>query len=97
MSWILFIVFGFVIGLLARALVPGRQKVGIIVTTLLGIAGSFLGGLVANAIAGVPLGNLHPAGFIGSLVGAVVLLLAYVAIVRRRGTTLGGREHRVFP
>ena len=97
MSVILFLVFGFVIGLLARALVPGKQKLGIIVTTLLGIAGSFLGGLVANAIAGVELTRLHPAGFIGSLVVAVVLLLAYVAITRRRGTTIGHREHRVFP
>jgi uncharacterized membrane protein YeaQ/YmgE (transglycosylase-associated protein family) len=93
MSWILFIVFGFVIGLLARALVPGRQKVGLIITTLLGIAGSFLGGLVSNAIAGVPLGRLHPAGFIGSLVGAVLLLLAYIAFTRRtRGPTLGERS-----
>jgi uncharacterized membrane protein YeaQ/YmgE (transglycosylase-associated protein family) len=92
MSLILFLVFGFVIGLLARALVPGRQSAGIIVTTLLGIAGSFVGGIVGNLIVGAPLLQLHPAGFIGSLLGAVALVLAYAAFSRRGGTTDG----RVF-
>lgn len=93
MSLILFLVFGFVIGLLARALVPGRQSAGIIVTTLLGVAGSFIGGLVGNALVGEPLMRLHPAGFIGSLLGAVALLLAYLAVTRRTGTTY---DRRVF-
>jgi uncharacterized membrane protein YeaQ/YmgE (transglycosylase-associated protein family) len=92
MSVILFIVFGFIIGLLARALIPGRQKLGILWTTLLGIAGSFLGGVLANTIAGVPLNEPHAAGFIGSLIGAVALLLLYMAFTRRR-TVRGPLSH----
>lgn len=83
MSWIWFIVFGFIIGLLARALIPGKQAMGIIWTTLLGIAGSLIGGFAANAIHGGPLLELHTAGFIGSLIGAVVLLLIWVGFARR--------------
>jgi uncharacterized membrane protein YeaQ/YmgE (transglycosylase-associated protein family) len=85
MSWILFILFGLVIGLLARALVPGRQNIGIIWTIVLGIAGSLLGGLVSRLITGAPVDRITTAGFIGSLIGALVLLGAYVAIARRRG------------
>jgi uncharacterized membrane protein YeaQ/YmgE (transglycosylase-associated protein family) len=84
MSWILFIVFGFVIGLLARALMPGRQKIGIIKTTLLGVAGSLLGGLFGRLVAGETGDPIQPAGFVGSLIGALLLLGIYVAITRRR-------------
>lgn len=73
LSWI---VFGFIIGLIARALVPGKQGLGFIMTTLLGIAGSVVGGLVASAITGnSATSGFHPSGFIGSLIGAIVLLL----------------------
>jgi uncharacterized membrane protein YeaQ/YmgE (transglycosylase-associated protein family) len=84
MSWLWFILFGFIIGLLARALVPGRQHLGIIWTTLLGIGGSLLGGFIANAISGGPLLELHTAGWIGSIIGAIVLLLLFVGFNRRR-------------
>ncbi|HEY8432014.1 MAG TPA: GlsB/YeaQ/YmgE family stress response membrane protein [Sandaracinaceae bacterium] len=85
MSWILFILFGLVIGLLARAIVPGRQDIGIIWTIVLGVAGSLLGGFVGRLITGAPMTDgLTTAGFIGSLIGAVVLLFAYVAFTRRR-------------
>lgn len=90
MSWILFILFGFLVGLVARALVPGRQKLGLLWTTLLGIGGSLLGGLVANAIAGAPLSRPDPAGFIGAVIGAIVLLIVYLAVVRRKGTHAHG-------
>lgn len=75
MGIIAWIVFGFVIGLLARALVPGRQHMGFIMTTVLGIAGSLIGGLVASALSGGSAANFSGAGFIGSLIGAIVLLL----------------------
>ena len=71
-SWI---VFGFVVGLIARALVPGRQNMGFIMTAVLGIAGSLIGGLIASALSGNSAGSFSGAGFIGSLIGAVVLLL----------------------
>lgn len=93
MSWILFILFGLVIGLLARALVPGRQKMGILWTIGLGIGGALLGGLVVRLVTGQSMTDgLSTAGFVGSLIGAVVLLLAYIGFTRRRG---GGTRHAV--
>jgi uncharacterized membrane protein YeaQ/YmgE (transglycosylase-associated protein family) len=69
------IVIGFVIGLLARALKPGDDKMGLVMTTLLGIAGA----LIAKFV-GQQLGWYRPhqtAGFIASVVGAIVLLLVF--------------------
>jgi uncharacterized membrane protein YeaQ/YmgE (transglycosylase-associated protein family) len=79
-----FIVFGFIIGLIARALLPGKQSMGLLWTTVLGVAGSLVGGLVARALTHGPSQGMHPAGFIGSLIGAFILLWAYVAYARRR-------------
>lgn len=70
------IVVGFVIGLLARALLPGADHMGMIATTLVGIVGSVVGGLIGNAIKKPAPGSaFHPAGFIMSIVGAIVLLM----------------------
>ena len=74
MGVIAWIVFGFIVGLIARAVLPGRQGMGFVMTTLLGVAGSIVGGLVASAIAGGPTTGFRTAGFVGSLLGAVVLL-----------------------
>ena len=77
MSLPVFLVFGFVVGLLARALMPGTQKMGIIRTTLLGIAGSFTGGLLGNLVYGRGAWNqLHATGLVGSVIGALVLMVA---------------------
>ncbi len=84
MGIIAWIVFGFIIGLLARAIVPGRQHMGIVMTTLIGIAGSIIGGLVASAICGGSVTDLHGAGWIGSLIGAIVLLVIAGVVVRPR-------------
>jgi len=72
------ILFGFVIGVIARFLMPGPQPMGIIMTTLLGIAGSFLGGYLGHLLHGEG-GTMEasPAGWIGSIIGAALLLLAY--------------------
>ncbi len=88
MGIIAWIVFGFVIGLLARAIVPGRQHMGFIMTTLLGMAGSLVGGLVTAAITGRSVAEVHGAGFLGSLVGAVLLLVV-------AGAALGSRRRTV--
>lgn len=88
MGIIAWIVFGFIIGLLARAIVPGRQHMGFIMTTLLGVAGSLIGGLVTAAISGRSVSELHGAGFIGSLVGAILLLVI-------AGAALGSRRRAV--
>jgi uncharacterized membrane protein YeaQ/YmgE (transglycosylase-associated protein family) len=74
MHFVAFLVFGFVIGLIARALMPGRQKLGIIMTSLLGMAGSLLGGFLGNLLFGARPGEPIAAGWIGSVIGALVVL-----------------------
>ena len=70
-AWLL---IGLVAGLIARALVPGRDRMGIGGTLILGLVGSLLGGLIANMIAGRGM-DFTPAGLIGSILGAVAVLL----------------------
>ena len=84
MQIILFIIFGFVVGLIARALMPGKQSMGILMTTLLGMVGSFLGGSIASLIAGVHVFTVRPAGIIGSVIGALIVLFLYVGVGRHR-------------
>jgi uncharacterized membrane protein YeaQ/YmgE (transglycosylase-associated protein family) len=82
MNILIVIVIGFIVGLLARAIMPGDQKMGIIMTTLLGIAGS-----VVASYAGVALGLYAPgaaAGWIASVVGAIVLLFLYELVTKKR-------------
>ncbi|MFO0737861.1 MAG: GlsB/YeaQ/YmgE family stress response membrane protein [Labilithrix sp.] len=74
MSILMFILFGLVVGFLARAIMPGRQGLGFIATALVGIAGSFVGGFIGNMISGAPMLDLHASGFIGSIVGALLVL-----------------------
>ncbi len=83
-----FIVFGFIIGLIARAIVPGKQSMGLIMTAVLGMVGSVIGGLVSSALFHQEVGGLHGAGFLGSLIGAVVVLLIAMK-------TMGGRRAAV--
>lgn len=72
------IVVGFVVGLIARALVPGADVMGFWMTSGLGIAGSLVGGLVARLFNRPADGAMfHTAGFFLSLVGAVVLLVVW--------------------
>ncbi len=74
MSIILFIVFGVIAGFLARAIMPGRQGMGIAMTAVLGIVGSFVGGFVGNLIAGRSVMEFHTSGIIGSVLGALAVL-----------------------
>ncbi len=76
------IIVGFVIGLLARALVPGTQKMGFVATVILGILGSLVGGFIGRAIGIYRQGQ--GAGLIMSVIGAILLLVIYHAIVGRR-------------
>lgn len=75
MSIIWTIVIGFIVGLIARALMPGKDPAGFILTTLLGIAGAFIGKFLGQAF-GLYSEN-EPAGFFMSLVGAMILLLIF--------------------
>jgi uncharacterized membrane protein YeaQ/YmgE (transglycosylase-associated protein family) len=77
------IIFGLIVGVIARFLMPGPQPMGIIITTLLGIAGSFFGGMIANLIQGGSLTDPRPVGWIGSVLGAVLLLFLYGRFARR--------------
>lgn len=75
------IIFGLIVGAIAKLLMPGRDPGGWIVTILLGIAGSFVGGFLASALMGY---REQTAGWIGSIVGAIILLALYRLIVGRR-------------
>ena len=72
MSYVWMAVIGFVVGLIARAILPGTQSLGIILTAVLGIAGSFLAGFAGRALGWYTEGQ--PVGFLASVVGAIVLL-----------------------
>lgn len=72
------IVVGLIVGAIARFLLPGEQKMGWILTCLLGIAGSFAAGYAGQALGLYAVGQ--PAGFIGSVVGAFVLLFAWTKL-----------------
>ena len=72
MSYVWMAVIGFVVGLLARAVLPGTQSLGLILTAVLGIAGSFLAGFAGQAMGWYTQGQ--PASFLASVVGAVLLL-----------------------
>jgi len=72
------IIVGLIAGAIARLLVPGRDPMSIWITVLLGIAGSFLGGLIGSLIWQPQNGNyLHPAGLVLSVIGAILLLLLW--------------------
>jgi uncharacterized membrane protein YeaQ/YmgE (transglycosylase-associated protein family) len=78
------IVFGLVVGIIARFIMPGAQPMGLIMTILLGVAGSFLGGYLGHLLHGE--GNLdvaQPASWIGSIIGAFLLLFAY-SLLRKK-------------
>ena len=81
MSILSTIVVGFVVGLIARAIKPGNDKLGLIMTTLLGIAGAFLA-RYAGAAMGLYTPE-QPAGWIASVVGAMVLLIIYSLVKGR--------------
>jgi uncharacterized membrane protein YeaQ/YmgE (transglycosylase-associated protein family) len=69
------IVVGFIVGLIARAVKPGNDKMGLIMTTLLGIAGAFLARYAGQAMGWYQANE--PAGWIASVIGAVILLFIY--------------------
>ena len=75
MGFIWTIIVGFVIGVIAKFVHPGRDQMGIVVTTLLGIAGAFVAGFLGRAIGWYQ--PDQPAGFIASILGAVLLLWIY--------------------
>jgi uncharacterized membrane protein YeaQ/YmgE (transglycosylase-associated protein family) len=91
MSVIVFIVIGLVAGLLARAIMPGRQSMGLIATTLLGMVGALVGGFIGSAVLGrgTDLARLDAGSLILSVLGAILVLFLYgLATGRSRRVTV---------
>ena len=76
------LVIGLVVGAIAKLLMPGRDPGGCLITILLGIAGAFVAGYLGRSVGWYQLGE--PTGFIASVIGAMLLLLAYRLIRGRR-------------
>jgi uncharacterized membrane protein YeaQ/YmgE (transglycosylase-associated protein family) len=81
------LIVGLVAGFLARAIVPGDDSMSVGMTIVLGVVGSFVGGFLGWALFGKDLsqGALQPSGIIGSVVGAIIVLLAWNATHHRSG------------
>lgn len=77
-----FLLFGFIVGVVAKLLMPGRDPSGCFITIALGIGGAMLGGYLGRVLGFYREG--HPAGFIGSVVGAMLILLIYRAVRGRQ-------------
>lgn len=86
MGLIVFLIVGLIAGFIARALVPGPDSMGWLGTMILGIIGSFVGGTLAALLFGGTL-DVTPAGLVGSIVGAIIVLLVWRA--------MGGERPRV--
>jgi uncharacterized membrane protein YeaQ/YmgE (transglycosylase-associated protein family) len=93
MLWfiIVLLVVGFIVGAIARLLMPGRDPLGVLGTIVLGVAGSFVGGFLQNLIQYHTLSvhSFHPVGLLGSIIGAWVLLL----LLRLTGLEPGRRRY----
>ena len=83
------IVVGLIAGALARLLVPGKQNLSIPMTIVLGIVGSFLGGFLGYLLFGkdAAQGFLQPSGIIGSIIGAVIVLVIWINVSGRRSVS----------
>ena len=82
LHFIWYIIVGFIVGLIGRAIMPGAQALGFIMTTLIGIGGSIVGGLIGRLFSKPePGATFHPAGFIMSIIGAIILPFSWVKLV----------------
>jgi uncharacterized membrane protein YeaQ/YmgE (transglycosylase-associated protein family) len=78
-------IIGFFAGLIARALVPGKQSMTILQTILLGVIGSFVGGFLGRLLFHHGSGFVQTSSWIGSIIGAIIALLIYIQVEQRRG------------
>ena len=80
MHWIWTILIGFIAGLVARAITPGKSVTGFIMTAVLGVAGSVLASFIGQSMGWYSGGQVT--GFIGSVIGAIILLVIYHLVTR---------------
>ena len=82
MGIIVTIIVGFIVGLIARAIMPGNQSMGLIMTTILGIVGALLASYGGAVLGLDPAGS--PVGWIASIIGAIIVLFLYGLVTKRR-------------
>jgi uncharacterized membrane protein YeaQ/YmgE (transglycosylase-associated protein family) len=87
------IVIGIVIGVIARLVLPGRQRIGAMMTVLLGIGGALIGGIIASAIG---TGDIFELNIIGTLVG-IAAAAGLIAAAESAGIGSGGRRDQLGP
>lgn len=80
-----FLVAGLIIGLIARLILPGRQRIGLLMTLVLGVIGSLIGGTIANALRSGSIFELNFVGFAAAVVASVIVL----AVAERSGLGAG--------
>lgn len=85
MNVLWWLIVGLVAGFIARGLVPGKDPMGVVGTLVLGLVGSLIGGFIGDALTSGDQ-DFSPSGLIGSIVGAVIALLIWRAMAKRRGT-----------
>lgn len=81
MAFIWMLIVGFIVGLIARAIMPGNQNLGIILTTVLGIIGALVGGFLGQALGLYAEGS--QVGIIAAIVGAIIVLFIYGLIAKK--------------
>lgn len=87
MNIVWWLIIGLIAGFVARAIVPGRDAMGVLGTIVLGIVGSLVGGFLGSLFYEGD-ADLQPSGIIGSIIGAIIALLVYRAATGRRGTAV---------
>lgn len=85
MAVLMWVLFGLVVGIVAKLIMPGREPGGFAITVLLGIGGALVGGFLGRLL-GVSTTNSSPGGFLMSILGAIVLLAIYNLAIGRRMT-----------
>jgi uncharacterized membrane protein YeaQ/YmgE (transglycosylase-associated protein family) len=91
MDIVVWLLIGLVAGFLARILVPGRNRMSLVATIVLGLIGSVIGGLLGDLLTKGDQ-EFAPAGILGSILGAIIALLVWRAVTQRRRGILGGRR-----
>lgn len=84
MQMVWMVIVGFVVGLVARAVMPGTQRIGWLLTTVLGVTGSFVAGLIGQGLGWYAAGQ--GAGFVASVLGAMLVLVLYTRFVGGSGS-----------